>query len=126
MSSALAMVLTAAMAVPGNGPEMVSAEMEQKLDLRGEWVIPLPDGSEITASGEDITHAWKLRDEGNGHFRMTLTFLGSEAPMEGTYRQDGDQIALSVRDTADDPFDTGRWSGGGIHYIILHRVKPRK
>jgi hypothetical protein len=35
--STLAIVLTAAMVVPGNGPEMVSWEMEQGLDLSGEW-----------------------------------------------------------------------------------------
>ena len=37
MSSALAMILTAAMAVPASGPEKVSGEVEQGLDLRGEW-----------------------------------------------------------------------------------------
>ena len=37
MSSALAMVLMAAMTVPGNGPEKVSGEVEKRLDLRGEW-----------------------------------------------------------------------------------------
>jgi hypothetical protein len=35
--SALAMILTAAMAVPRNGPENVSGEVEQGLDLREEW-----------------------------------------------------------------------------------------
>ncbi|MGH7221633.1 MAG: hypothetical protein ACRELF_00220, partial [Gemmataceae bacterium] len=35
--SAVAMILTAAMVVPGSGPEMVSGEMEQGLDLGGEW-----------------------------------------------------------------------------------------
>jgi hypothetical protein len=36
MSLALAMILAAGMTV-GNGPEKVSGEVKQKLDLRGEW-----------------------------------------------------------------------------------------
>ena len=35
--SALAMILTAVMAVPGNGPEKASGEIRQGLDLSGEW-----------------------------------------------------------------------------------------
>jgi hypothetical protein len=36
--STLAMILTAAMAVPGDGSEKVSGELvEEKLDLRGQW-----------------------------------------------------------------------------------------
>jgi len=37
MSSAFAMILMATMAVPGNGPEKVSEEVEQRLDVSGEW-----------------------------------------------------------------------------------------
>ena len=37
MSSALAMILAAAMAVPGDGSESVSMEMVQGLDLSGTW-----------------------------------------------------------------------------------------
>jgi hypothetical protein len=35
--SALAMILVAAMGLPGDGSEKVSGEMEQGLDLRGTW-----------------------------------------------------------------------------------------
>jgi hypothetical protein len=31
------LVLMMAMVVPGNGPEMVSGEVEQRLDLHGKW-----------------------------------------------------------------------------------------
>jgi hypothetical protein len=39
--SALAMILTAAMVVPGDGPEKVSGELcrMRRLDLRGEWKL---------------------------------------------------------------------------------------
>ena len=37
MSSALVMVLMAAMAVPGNGPEKVAGEVKQELDMNGRW-----------------------------------------------------------------------------------------
>lgn len=35
--SALAMILTAAIVVPGDVPEKVLGEIEQRLDLSGEW-----------------------------------------------------------------------------------------
>ena len=39
--SALAMILTAAMVVQGDGPEKVSGELSpmRRLDLRGEWEL---------------------------------------------------------------------------------------
>jgi hypothetical protein len=35
--STLVLILAAGTTVPGSGPEKVSAEMVQGLDLRGEW-----------------------------------------------------------------------------------------
>ena len=108
MSSALAMVLMAAM-VPGNGPEMVSGEVEQGLDLSGEWEGGIMekngavlyrvriDPKEIAIMSDDTTHALptsNLIDEGVANFfsegypvctdkRMTHFLSASVTPTVG-------------------------------------------
>jgi hypothetical protein len=135
MSSALAMVLTAAMAVPGNGPEKVSGEVEQGLDLRGEWEgtwrnpgWPGEADDLIYLSGTKFSISVKgspfisfyhtIVDEGDNKLRF------SEG-LAGIYRQDGGRITICLR-AADKGRPTDFQAGNGQHLITLHRVKPRK
>jgi hypothetical protein len=136
MSSALAMVLMAAMAVPGNGPEKVLGEVEQRLDLRGQWegMVSHIEGKLLTARlGDGILFeldgstlawgfdGWEFSDEGAGRFRLLLSGMG----YQGIYKWEGNRVTLSYR-----PNGIGRTTsfraGDGQHLIILHRVKPRK
>lgn len=134
MSSALVMILTAAMAVPGNGPEMVSAEMEQVLDLRGKWEgewedmqcqrfkARIEDGLlDLDYEGGDrrVMHI-KITNKGQGRFCITLRGVN----FLGVYRQDGNRMIFCLRDPEDRP--TYLWNGGAQARFILHRVKPRK
>src|SRR5579875_2796846 len=73
--SALALILTAAMAVPGDGPEKMPGEISHKrLDLRGRWEL-VYDGrfsaSEIM-SGKQWLRALRIQDLGEGKLRMAL------------------------------------------------------
>jgi hypothetical protein len=137
MSSILAMVLMAAMAVPGNGLEMVSAEMEERLDLSGEWEGTwwLPEGQVYPATmdnrllfgdafppheGAIFFRTPSFRDEGIGKFRIepkdtNSRWLGIYEQHEGhlllCFGEDGEQRPRSFR------------GGDGQHLLILHRVK---
>jgi hypothetical protein len=105
MSSALAMVLAAGMTV-GSGPEKVSGEIEQRLDLRGEWegtyqVIGGPTwharlGGGFLAVQTEVARsrlAIRFVDERNGKLRMGW---GGRPPLTlGTYKQEGDRVVLS-------------------------------
>jgi hypothetical protein len=135
MSSALAMVLTAAMAVPGNGPETVSAEMEQGLDLSGRWEgvyinadegmmeARLRDGGIGLATGEGGSFIKSIfTDEGGGSVRF---ILNDAAPYLGIYEQQEDDIVICFRFT-DDGRPTSIRVADGPYLLILHRVKPRK
>jgi hypothetical protein len=135
MSSALAMVLTAAMAVPGNGPERVSGEMEGRLDLSGEWEGFCFDASgrtypaELGDGGLDLMAGkqwhWSiplvnLIDEGDGKFHIP------DVPrIQGIYRQHGDHLLLCFRIGSGERPTSFR-GGDGQDFLILHRVKPRK
>ena len=140
MSSALAMVLMVAMAVPGNGPEKVSGEVEQeRLDLRGEWrgelrskshgVPPMSHEVELAggrvrlrAHGKTISDApCQITDEGSGRLRIKVRHLESL----GIYRWDGDRLTISYKLN-----DLG-WPNSfrvdeDQSLLILHRVKPGK
>jgi hypothetical protein len=135
--STLVLVLVTTMAVPGSGPEMVSGEMEQGLDLRGKWkgtlhlephrvksveVWPDGDWSEIHTKDEPGFYRVKTRNEGGG--RVSLNF-SDEVVFLGIYRQDGDHTIICFRVEGE-----GRpisfQAGDSQHLLILHRVKPRK
>ena len=139
MSSALAMVLTAAMAVPASGPEKVSAEMEQGLDLRGEWEGVWWNASHEAGQVEWTRDGWitgkfsynrfqylhcdMIRDEGAGQFRYER--FDGDREVFGIYRQDGDRLVLCIGRTG-----AGRPASftPDDHrcLLILPRVKPRK
>jgi hypothetical protein len=132
--STLVMALAAGLAL-GSGPEAVSAEMEQPLDLRGEW-----KGTWISSSGQCyevrlVEHGacarrlprgkegpeylwWAASDEGKGKLQMVWVTAGSL----GIYEQDGDRVRLCVRD-AGSGRPTSFRGGSGQHLLTLCRVK---
>src|SRR5262245_46202881 len=133
MSSALAMVLMAAMVVPGNGAEKVSWEMEQGLDLSGEW-----EGTFGSKGGQAWTWNARLssgilkcwdqqnRQRGQGQVRFVDKGGGKvsvgfgDKPLffhHGTYKQESDLIVIS--------YPVGPKKDRQI-IITLRRVKPGK
>lgn len=136
--SALAMILTAAMVVPGNGPEMVSGEVERGLDLSGEWEGKWCDqivqgGIPILAKVESGTFSYrfkhensfisigKFHDEGEGKFR----FEDQGCIWLGIYRQDRGTVILCFHE-ADQRRPHSFETGDHQDLLILHHVKPRK
>jgi hypothetical protein len=125
--SALAMILTAAMAVSGDGPERVSGETRQiKLDLRGEWKLEFDGGTLESLSREELLRALRIQDMGEGKLRMALpkSYKGDLVfiPYTGTYRQEKDRVVIHFRMVVEktptafrDHFRRG--------CIILHRIK---
>jgi hypothetical protein len=129
MSSALAMVLTAAMAVPGNGPEAMSAEMEPPgLDLSGEWEGTYGTDGKQTWNARligDTLSLWNRQnkcrmtirfvDEGGGKLRFGM---GGNPPLQlGTYKDEGDRVVIS--------YGYGPKRNQKA-ILVLRRVKPRK
>lgn len=124
--SSLVMILTVAMMVPGNGPERASGEiaMPQPLDLKGQWWLTCgKDSYEI--SGEEIIRSWKLRDEGIGRFRMTVTIMKQDFLMLGIYRQEKEKILMCFRN-ADYGRPTRIQDCDGQFVVTLRRIKSRK
>jgi hypothetical protein len=136
MSSALAMVLMAAIAIPGNGPEKVSGEMVQELDLSGKWegTFRLDDfliGAEMTAGILNIkegflpeTNPLRVINEGDG--RLCLMEMEQDRVFAlGIYMWERHCVIFHIRAdekgrplSFDDVRDTCIYN--------LHRVKPRK
>jgi hypothetical protein len=145
--STLVLMLAAAMAVPVNGPEIVSGEMEQGLDLSGEWkaILYHPECGGAVFRGE--ASIVSIRDPRGPR---TLTWFcvrwGSPAsdgsfswrgiPIDegngrfrigdslGIYQYDGDRLRICFGDAKRRP--TSFCAGDGKALLILHRVKPRK
>jgi hypothetical protein len=137
--SALAMILTAAMAVPGDGPESVTGEVarSQPLDLRGEWRGTVRNyyglyatvqvgGGRLKSEDKTMPGGFaadcpvSFTDEGNGQLRMRLN---DDQIYLGIYRQEGDRlIACFSREHRPSEFRLAEKQG----LIILHRVKSRK
>jgi hypothetical protein len=132
MNSVL-VLMAAVTVVPASGPEIVSGETEQGLDLRGEWEGVLCDkwggfcpvrmttevlvGQYSSNSGAYIRILTDVRDEGGGKFSMK--------GWRGIYRQDGPHLSFCFRgDSLGHPTDFR--GGNGQTLAILHRVKPRK
>lgn len=130
--TALAMILTAAMADPGNGPDRVSAEMEQGLDLSGEWEgtwefhrresfrIKLTPTEFHIDKGEStaILRNPIIFDEGKNKLRLRGSL--------GIYQQDGDRLLICVGGAGINQCPTSFRIGDGQSLLSLHRVKPRK
>lgn len=144
--STLVLVLAAGITVSGNGPEMVSGKVEQRLDLSGEWkgTWQLPDGQFTPAfsteqripgvpeGGIIVGEEWdgrsifirrdSLIEEESGYF--SLRFKGRRGSL-GIYQQDGDRVVLCFR-IAGKGYPRSFRGGNGQHLLILHRVKPGK
>jgi hypothetical protein len=140
MSSALAMVLTAAMAVPGSGPEQVSAEMEQGLDLRGKWEGYLFQSArkpcrvwlqgtelrELLKDGEYVTHKIEFTDAGQGAVNITLAVRGIETiSYRGVYKHEDARLLIRFSQSGV-PGRTSFQAGTRQCLLFLCRVKPRK
>jgi hypothetical protein len=140
--SALAMILTAAMMVPANGPEPVSGEIAEpeRLDLSGEWEGSWHDAStpkgglkmraELLAGDFYCAKEPNLlffrgfaeaHDEGAGKMR----FDPEAGDMLGIYQQDGDRVILCIG-VANGPRPDSFQVREGRILLILHRVKLGK
>ena len=138
--SVLAMILTAAMTVPMNGPEKVSGEIEQRLDLRGEWEGTWQDATTgkggVKAKAEMLADDFYCAkepnltffrgfaepyDEGAGKMRFEL----EAGDMLGIYQQDGDRVILCLGEVSGTRPDSFQVRKRRI-LLILHRVKPRR
>ena len=137
MSSALAMVLMAAMAVPANGPEKVSGEVkDERLDLRGDWrgtsvnsegrrqVVYVRDGRLMYQSvnvwrsyTDDINFA-RLADVGANRFQAEsqderFTYFGIDT-------RDGDRLTICFRRSE---YPKTFRAGSGQVFLTLERVR---
>lgn len=130
--SALAMILAAGM-VLSDGPERVSGEMEQGLDLRGEWEGALSDNTGITKTTVRRTSlvlhldrgltslSWEVEDEGQGKLRMRF----NGARYLGIYHQEGDRLIICFG-CPNGPRATSLRTEHYQHLFTLHRVRPSK
>jgi hypothetical protein len=131
------MVLMVAMAVPGNGPEKVSGEVDApRLDMNGRWEgtflnvggimwkTVIEDGKERDYDRGRIIAAndWKVVDEGEGKLRL---YLCPSKPSRGIYKVEGDQVTICFSDMPNPRPTEFRVDKLQAMYI-LHRVKSRK
>jgi hypothetical protein len=139
MSSTLAMVLIAAMAVPGNGPEMVSGEMKQeRLDLSGEWVgerrfgdgqiwqTELSKGEFKFKEGKELVSLLPvefIKDEGNGRLRIDFPLI--EVTILGLYKRENGRIIMCWGELRKERPSSFR-AAKAESILILHRIKPGK
>jgi hypothetical protein len=138
MSSALAMILAAGMTVPGIGPERVSGEIEQGLDLPGDWeglwwldgrveIVRAVSDREVLGGvrmklGADpgiFFFIYDLTDEGNGRLRGKWNLSG----IHGIYQQDGEELVLCLGEITRSRPKSFR-ADDGQHLLILRRIKP--
>ena len=127
--STLVLTLAAAMTVPGNGPEAVSAEMEQGLDLSGNWQMTIEVEHDLgnvalVAAGSKLIKKFDIRDEGEGKVRLRFA-NGPANELLGIYRQEGDHILINCA-RAPNGRPTSFENRKSYIQITIHRVKPRK
>jgi hypothetical protein len=132
--SALVVVLAAGMAV-GNGPQQASSEVEQRLDLSGQWqgtwqtengvcLAVLVAGGTLRATCSpgirvDLPVA-DFVDKGGGRCGIVLN-----GPCCGIYAQSGNRLLICIR-AARLGYPTAFQAGSGHDLITLRRIKPRK
>lgn len=120
--SALTMILTAAMAVPGDGPAKAPAEMVQTLDMSGEWEGTWKDS---------LGYLWKakLRNgqlECKGEDTIARGALKScDVKKEGIYKWEGNRLFICFAIGQNKRPKSFR-GGKGQELFILHRVKSCK
>ena len=140
--SALAMILTAAMAVPANGPEKVSGEIaepqRQPLDLKGQWKAVLYRDGQVLKGEATLSVCWKFNvrvplpkpgemrffpigtvvDEGDGNLRVgPFDYLG-------IYERDEDRLRICFSEGQHRP--TSFQAGEGRTLLILRCIKSGK
>jgi hypothetical protein len=133
--SALAMLLVVAMAVPGNGPEKESGEIEQRLDLSGEWrgtsptydyvVVVIVNSGLLDLFGTIMpdTFDWRFVDECNGKCHVIRPRLGT---LPGIYESRQDQVFILLRLDPLKARPSSFTDNEDAILLILHRVKPSK
>jgi hypothetical protein len=132
--SALAMILAAGMAV-GNGPEKVSGEMEERLNLSGEWegelyhacgtsfTVSYQGGTLIATNGEQVeTMHVQFIDEGNGKLRGTEKGKGDAL---GIYKWERQSLILCIG-LSGRPRPSSFQQDDEHSLLILRRVKARQ
>lgn len=140
MSSTLAMILATGMTVPGIGPEKVSGEIEQRLDLRGKWEgyhfllggefcrVKL-QGEELRvelSDGRYVTHEIEFTDKGRGSVHIILAVGGVVTfRYRGVYRYEGDRLVICYGKPGISK-DTSFSAEIGQHFLIIRRVKSGK
>jgi hypothetical protein len=145
--SALAMILTAAMAVPGDGPEKVTGKIAeeaklQRLDLSGDWKgkwtlnghtydVMLRDGAlhRFACPCQQVGLIRELMpftfiDEGRGKLKINSPWSRNGHSL-GIYRQQGDKLVIYYCD-AEKGRPTAFRAGEEHNVLIFHRVKSRK
>ncbi len=137
--SALAMILTAAMVVPGDRPEKVSAELvePQRLDLRGEWKGVWRQGKDkrfsvssnesrlvgIRGSSVTLIDTKDIIDDGRGQLHGTWLF--AENGIHGIYKWEGKRLFICFSRRPDPP-PTSFAGTDSQDLLILRRVNSRK
>lgn len=130
--STLVLVLATAMAVPGSGPEMVSDEVEQGLDLSGEWEgrwqISEGGGKHIDLSNGmlsfwDFSLPSRFQIQNQTGNRLCIQWSGR--PYLGIYKRCDDRILICLRVAEDGP-PTSFGFGEDRVILTLRRVKPQK
>ena len=130
--STLVLMLAAGMTVPGDVPKEAMEEIEQRLDLGGEWegmwyggrtgvdALVYLSGTRITLLCEDsfTRYHHRITDEGKNKLR----FLD----VPGIYEHDGDRLLICFRMGFGSGRPTSFQAGDGQVLLILHRVKSRK
>jgi hypothetical protein len=116
-------VLLAAGVVAGSGTEKVSAEVDQRLDLRGEWVVIWEDASGRRREDETpgIVDLGPVVDEGRGKFRLQV---GGEDHL-GIYTWEAGRLLLTFG-PASQGRPTSYRGGEGQFLFILRRVPAKK
>ncbi|SRR5579885_3146663 len=127
--SALAMILTAAMVIPGDGPEKVSGEVErspQPLDLRGEWAWIQGFGADpmcpALVTGSDMIRFFDIIDEKGGKVRFQYPFCCTYL---GIYKRTKTEVVISFREASKGRATSFR-TGDGQELLILRRTNIRK
>ncbi len=138
--SALAMILTVAMVVPGDGGgrEKASMEMGYVFDLSGEWEgtgqsameskwrIKFSRGCVHVQTQRSATESpFKIIGESEGKLRMEVGPAGAVRRLLSIYKWQGDRLVICCREES-----KGRPTRFTVEdenrLLILHRTKPRK
>ncbi|HEY7308374.1 MAG TPA: hypothetical protein VH643_03325 [Gemmataceae bacterium] len=146
MSSALAMILTAAMAVPGNGSEKTSGETTDNLRFTGRWEGTLTlcwqDNNEnyiaaVLSDGVLTLHrrydgdpyssscvfsSCVFTDTGKGTVRLRL----GKSVYEGIYRIEREDILLCFKTTGKRPSSFKVRAGTMLFTLRREKIRPKK